>query len=347
MAITTQNKLAYLSDTKTAIKNAIVAQGQTVADSDTFRSYADKIRAIETAADPVLTNLNVTENGNYTPSAGVDGFSSVSVNVPDVPPVLQDKEVTENGEYTADNGYDGLNKVTVNVPEPVVQPLEVIENGEYTPSSGVDGFSSVKVNVPDIPAVVQPLEITENGTYTAPDGVDGYSPVTVAVPVPEIKLQDKTITENGEYTADAGFDGLGKVLVEIVQNTPTTGAMIKYFSVKPESTKGVRVNVDIGFVPDALFVIYNNSNKPGGYNGIAYWGVCNAAAEKLGQQPQVSILEYSNTSGALYRSGFFFDMAGDYNASMPISAVDETGFNLGKYAPANQYYAVYAIGGLG
>ena len=115
MVITTKNKLSYLQDTKTAIKNALIEKGQTVADSDTFRSYAAKINAIEVSAAPVLESLEVTENGNYTPSAGTDGFSSVSVQVPDIPAVVQPLEVTENGTYTAPDGVDGYSPVTVNV----------------------------------------------------------------------------------------------------------------------------------------------------------------------------------------------------------------------------------------
>jgi hypothetical protein len=44
---TLNKKLTYLAETKAAIKTAIVEKGQTVEDTDTFRSYADKIRAIE------------------------------------------------------------------------------------------------------------------------------------------------------------------------------------------------------------------------------------------------------------------------------------------------------------
>lgn len=46
MASKTEQKLEYLKGTKDAIKNAIVAKGQAVTDTDTFRSYADKIAAI-------------------------------------------------------------------------------------------------------------------------------------------------------------------------------------------------------------------------------------------------------------------------------------------------------------
>lgn len=46
MSVKTELKLAYLKDTKNLIKNAIIEKGQDVSDSDTFRSYADKILAI-------------------------------------------------------------------------------------------------------------------------------------------------------------------------------------------------------------------------------------------------------------------------------------------------------------
>ena len=42
-----KDKLEYLNETKQAIKQAIIDKGQAVADADTFRSYAEKISAIE------------------------------------------------------------------------------------------------------------------------------------------------------------------------------------------------------------------------------------------------------------------------------------------------------------
>lgn len=47
MSNTTVDKLNYLSETKDAIKQAIVNKGVTVDDSTTFREYADKIGSIE------------------------------------------------------------------------------------------------------------------------------------------------------------------------------------------------------------------------------------------------------------------------------------------------------------
>ena len=71
-----------------------------------------------------LRPLTVTENGTYTPEEGVDGFSSVDVNVPSDPPVIQSLTVTCNGTYTAPEGVDGYNPVIVNSPYETLYRLE-------------------------------------------------------------------------------------------------------------------------------------------------------------------------------------------------------------------------------
>lgn len=65
--------------------------------------------------NPVIQPLEVTKNGTYTPSEGVDGFGTVNVAVPDIPAVVQPLNITENGTYTAPEGVDGYNPVVVNV----------------------------------------------------------------------------------------------------------------------------------------------------------------------------------------------------------------------------------------
>ena len=46
-----QDNLAYLEETKRQIKQAIIDKGQSISNEDTFRSYVDKIGAIETGID--------------------------------------------------------------------------------------------------------------------------------------------------------------------------------------------------------------------------------------------------------------------------------------------------------
>lgn len=59
---TTQEKLTLLANTKEAIKNAIIAQGVTVEDTDTFASYADKIASIQGGSD---TLADMLDNSTY------------------------------------------------------------------------------------------------------------------------------------------------------------------------------------------------------------------------------------------------------------------------------------------
>lgn len=58
---TTAEKLAYLSETKTAIKDAIVAKGTDVPEGTTFRQYADLISGISTGlSDEDLAKATAT-----------------------------------------------------------------------------------------------------------------------------------------------------------------------------------------------------------------------------------------------------------------------------------------------
>lgn len=87
---TTSDKLAYLNQTKTEIKNAIIEKGVEVADTDSFRSYANKIAQIKTGSDEPpkmfgvsLNDLlgNLDSNGTLTASSwnGELDFTGVKV----------------------------------------------------------------------------------------------------------------------------------------------------------------------------------------------------------------------------------------------------------------------------
>ena len=57
---TTAEKLAYLADTKTAIKDAIVAKGVEVPEGTTFRGYAGLISGISAGESITLETCTVT-----------------------------------------------------------------------------------------------------------------------------------------------------------------------------------------------------------------------------------------------------------------------------------------------
>lgn len=78
----------------------------------------------------VIKSISITENGTYSPPDGVDGYSPVSVSVPDrynegyeagkadFYAKIKSKTITENGTYDATSeDLKAYNPVTVNVPD--------------------------------------------------------------------------------------------------------------------------------------------------------------------------------------------------------------------------------------
>ena len=131
---------------------------------------------VEVHDDVNLESLNVTANGNYEPPEGVDGFSNVTVSVPE--------------------------RI------PVTESLSVTQNGLYEPSEGIDGYDSVTVAVPPTVPDIEPLTVTENGIYTASG--DGFNPVTVNVQIPtdpNVCEGEFTATTTGVLTIDTGYEG--------------------------------------------------------------------------------------------------------------------------------------------
>lgn len=145
-----------------------------------YELLKDRILNGGSGSEAIIQSLSITENGVYTASSGVDGYSPITVNVPQKEPNIQNLAIQANGTYTAPADIDGYNPITVNVPqkEPNIQNLSITTNGTYTAPSGTDGYSPVVVDVqPDL----ENITITANGTYSH-TGKDGYDQVVVNVP---------------------------------------------------------------------------------------------------------------------------------------------------------------------
>ena len=228
------------------------------------------------AAEPVVQALNVTENGTYTPPEGVDGYSPVTVNVdPTKVTVLAEQEIT-GFALDADFGYavtDTAPTYTLEVGEKYYVTWD--DQTWETTAMAADSFMPGAVFIGDgtlleLPGNGEPFAIGYlNGMIVYTAFTDPGESHRVGIKKDAVKLQDKTITENGEYTADEGFAGLGKVLVNVMQNAGSGEPLVKIFSFKPaSSTTGVRVDLDIGFAPDVLFVAIQSHKTDKKYAGL-------------------------------------------------------------------------------
>ena len=101
----------------------------------------EMVVAIDGVGLPEREEINITENGEYTPTKY--GYSRVTV---DVQPAREEINITENGIYTP-TSY-GFSKATVDV-QPTLEELTVTANGIYTPTAY--GYSRVTVNCPPGP----------------------------------------------------------------------------------------------------------------------------------------------------------------------------------------------------
>ena len=72
---TISDKLNYLTQTKEAIMNAIIAKGVEVLSSDTFRSYADKIKSITSGDKPIVYDTISSIDKNPCDYISKDDFS--------------------------------------------------------------------------------------------------------------------------------------------------------------------------------------------------------------------------------------------------------------------------------
>ena len=184
--------------------------GELIVNEEIRITSLDSVSIIGISRPPVINSIVITENGTYSVSTGVDGYSPVVVEVPESPPpTLVTLSVTENGEYLPSIGEDGFSDVTVNVPGPILVSLAVTENGTYMPSHNEDGFSEVSVDIPD-PVLVS-LNATENGTYTPESGQDGFSEVLVNVP--SAPALNQNLLVNSFFIGGGSQQGGGKLPV--------------------------------------------------------------------------------------------------------------------------------------
>lgn len=196
---TIRQKLDYLNDTKYEIRQAIISRNVSIDDSDTFRSYAEKIKSIPIAANYNVEPLNATENKEY--NAGENkAYNPVTVNVR---PNVKTKNITDVGTFKAsDDDADGYSQVTVDMSSKLKaknitstdmpdEPTEKItfeagKDAKDDDDKNYIGFSKVSIDMSgrfqEKPIDVDTTNYGAQFTYEAKDdGLYGYSKVVITV----------------------------------------------------------------------------------------------------------------------------------------------------------------------
>ena len=153
------SKKLYEETSISAIADAIRNKNGS-SDSYKVSQMANAILAIN--PDPDLESLSVNQNGNYLPSANKDGFSSVSVSVPNSYAAGDEGKVVKNGVLAPQTSRTISDNGT----------YDTTENDEVVVQVSGGGGSATLIS----------KNITQNGIYLAAnDNADGYSYVDVNV----------------------------------------------------------------------------------------------------------------------------------------------------------------------
>lgn len=203
---TIESKIADLAECRKLIENAIIAKSVPVEKYDTFESFAQKIRSIQTETNYEIIDLRVTENGTYHPDSTDQAYRNVEVTVS---PDLKTKTIDAPGTYKAkDDDTDGYSEVTVtlstgssgsetaalvsktidlsNLPEPGASSLSKTFHPSEDGAKAV-GYSEVTVNLNGLVGEKPVIEVDANAfgeeqIFEAKnDGLHGYSKITVRV----------------------------------------------------------------------------------------------------------------------------------------------------------------------
>jgi hypothetical protein len=95
---------------------------------------SDPYILIKQSTIQAIANATMRKRG-LTSILGVDIATEIDVIETESSPILQEKSITENGEYAPDEGYDGFSKVTVDVPASI---LGVFTVNNYTELSSTE-----------------------------------------------------------------------------------------------------------------------------------------------------------------------------------------------------------------
>lgn len=133
--------------------------------------------------------------------------------------------------------------------------------------------------------------------------------------------------------------------IETGGGSTESSVQYKYLAFTATSqTIGQRITLDIGFKPDILYICNMSNVNKSGY-GCGWFGISKTFADSVGVTAPNVDQNFNGSSVYCDVKNRAIDAA--YDVNYPISAADETGFNIGDVPLYTGWvYRVYAIGGL-
>lgn len=200
--------LEYLKETKEAIREAIVNKGVSVQDTDTFRSYAEKIDSIEpnNIEDLIVANPKVSAQ-SINPSSGYAGIKQVIINgvTSNIDENIKPENIKQGVTILDVTGNLNSNKIQDKV---TVVPSTSQQN--ITPSDGYDGMSEVEVLAvnSNIDENIKPENIKSGVNILGVDGsFEGKSGIPSGGNIGDI------LTKNGTQDNDTVWKSYNNILL--------------------------------------------------------------------------------------------------------------------------------------
>lgn len=119
---TPREGLDYLSETKALIKDAISSKGVTITNSDTFRSYAEKINSIQSldtsdadaqAGDIALDKVAYVKGKRVVGNMDTSGIFELASSIVDSKPYTELNYITSNGRAYIDTGVEATSTIGI------------------------------------------------------------------------------------------------------------------------------------------------------------------------------------------------------------------------------------------
>ena len=206
---TINDKLTYLNGTKTAIKNAIKEKGVSVSDNDTFRSYANKISAIQTGSD--TSDATATASDILASKTAYAGNAKITGTLGTETKTVKSSTSVQTVTPTSGNLINEITVQPIDLESKNITPSTSAQT--ITPSANKDGISQVNVGA---------VDNTIDNNIVAGNIKSGVSILGVTGNVIEKNGQSKTVTPTTSQQIvqpDSGYNALNQVTVNAVTST--------------------------------------------------------------------------------------------------------------------------------